>query len=70
MAQNYYSHSRTCATCAYWAGMRTTDALNQCSTVENSSEKGTCKIPQGPWRNCTRTASNSCPSYMKWPVLR
>ena len=70
MAQNYPASWKNCATCAYWMGKRDCDYFNQQAIVSSPSERGTCKIPQGPWRNCDRTASSSCSSYMKWPVLK
>ncbi|MBE6582855.1 MAG: hypothetical protein E7648_06305 [Ruminococcaceae bacterium] len=70
MAQNYYASWKNCATCAYWMGERTCSTFNQYATVPSSSEKGTCKIPKGPWRNCERSASSSCSSYEKWPILK
>ncbi len=70
MANNYPSSWKNCATCAYWMGERDCDYFNQHSIVSGPSERGTCKIPSGPWRNSNKAANESCSSYMKWPVLK
>ena len=70
MSQNYNTNWKICATCAYWMGRRDCDHFNQHAIVSSSNESGTCKIPSGPWRNSSKAANASCPSYLKWPVLK
>lgn len=69
MAQ-YTASWKNCATCAYWIGQRDCDHFNQNAIVLSPTQKGVCRIPQGPWRHMDKSANDTCSSYMKWPVLK
>ncbi|MBE6649159.1 MAG: hypothetical protein E7614_06535 [Ruminococcaceae bacterium] len=69
MAHSYPSSWKNCATCAFWLGERDTDHFYQRVLLENSSVKGRCCNKNG-WRNCEKSASQTCNAWEKWPVLK
>lgn len=61
------SSYKVCATCALWAGVRTTDGCNVLSVFEQNQTGKCC----GGALNMAQTNSmTSCGKWQKWQALR
>ncbi len=63
------SSNKLCATCVYWMGQRQSDFTG--NSVSNCDGPGKCAVPNGPYKNATRTGNTcACSEWQKWPVLK
>ena len=68
MSENSLPPSFTvCATCAFWGGARTTNALRNYSTFNNSA-KGECL--GGGFNHAQMSPTAACGQWQKWSVLQ
>lgn len=71
MTKQFTSSSKSCATCEYWGGARTTN--HSCNRVECESAmaKGKCLNKSSGWANSSgKQANSNCIKWQKWRVLK
>lgn len=70
MEQAYNGCLKQCATCAFWLGARTCDALGWRVLVASSGAEARCGNPNGRLKGHQRLPSGVCNDYQKWPILK
>ena len=70
MAHQFPFNIKNCATCAYWAGARSTNFYGEYSVTADYTSFGKCLHQTNGWHNQDRQACFICPAYEKWAALK
>ena len=69
MTQIPYTRKQ-CGTCTFWAGSRTTNFHRERVEVNSLTDLGACMCRTSGWYRKEKQASQICPSFKKWEVLK
>lgn len=68
MSQTMSANWRQCAVCEYWGGRRTATTFRDQATYDGLQAKGECL--GGGFNRMQVTATQTCPKWKKWGVLK